>query len=258
VTGASAGIGEAFARNLAADGVDLVLVARRADRLEQLAASLRSPVCRVEVLAADLADPADLERVAARVADVEAPVDLLVNNAGFGTFGSFWELPIDRELAEIDTNVSALVRLTHAALARMVGDGRGAVLNVSSVAGNQPGPGDAVYAATKAFVTSFSEGLAEEVRGTGVSVTALCPGLTTSEFHEVARIDARNGAPGFMWMTAETVAAEGLDAAAKGKAVHVTGTANKVLSALAGVAPRALTRRAAGIVLSRSRAMRDR
>jgi short-subunit dehydrogenase len=254
VTGASAGIGEAFARNLAADGVDLVLVARRADRLEQLAASLRSPVCRVEVLPADLVDPADLERVAARVADVEAPVDLLVNNAGFGTFGSFWELPIDRELAEIDTNVGALVRLTHAALARMVGDGRGAILNVSSVAGNQPGPGDAVYAATKAFVTSFSEGLAEEVRGTGVSVTVLCPGLTTSEFQEVAGLDRPPSAPGFMWMTAGAVAAEGLDAAAKGKAVHVTGAANKVLSALAGVAPRALTRRAAGIVLSRSRA----
>jgi uncharacterized protein len=254
VTGASSGIGDAFARHLAADGVDLVLVARREDRLEALATELRSPVCRVEVLAADLTDDAGLERVAARVADSDAPVDLLVNNAGFGTFGTFWELPVDGELAEIDTNVAALVRLTHAALGRMVAEGRGAVLNVSSVAGNQPGPGDAVYAATKAFVTSFTEGVAEELRGTGVTATALCPGLTTSEFHEVARWQgARSSAPGVLWMTATDVAREGLEAAAKGRVVHVTGVSNKVLSGLTALAPRMVKRRAAGFVLSRSR-----
>jgi short-subunit dehydrogenase len=254
VTGASAGIGEAFARRLAADGVDLVLVARRADRLEALADVLRSPVCRVDVFAADLTDAADLERVAARVADTDQPVDLVVNNAGFGTFGTFWELPIRGELAQIDTNVSALVRLTHAALGRMVAEGRGAVLNVSSVAGNQPGPGDAVYAATKAFVTCFTEGLAEEVRNSGVTVTALCPGLTTSEFHEVAGLThAPSAAPGFLWMTSDEVAAEGLEAAAKGKVVHVTGLPNKVLSGLAGVTPRVVKRRAAAIVLARGR-----
>ena len=254
MTGASSGIGDAFARQLAADGVDLVLVARRVERLDALASTLRSAVCRVEVLPADLTDPADLERVAARLADAEAPVDLLVNNAGFATFGPFQELPIEAELAEIDTNVRALVRLSHAAVGRMVPDGRGAILNVSSVAGNQPGPGDAVYAATKAFVTNFSEGLAEELRGTGVSVTALCPGLTTSEFHEVAGLNgAPNTSPGFLWMTADAVAAEGLEAAAKGKVVHVTGLGNKVLSGLSGLAPRAVRRRAAGIVLSRGR-----
>jgi short-subunit dehydrogenase len=250
VTGASAGIGEAFARRLAADGVDLVLVARRAERLEDLAVQLRGPLCRVDVLAADLSDDADLERVAARVADTGAPVDLLVNNAGFGTFGNFWELPIAREHEEIATNVTALVRLTHAALGRMVDEGRGAVLNVSSVAGNQPGPGDAVYAATKAFVTSFTEAVAEELRGTGVTVTALCPGLTTSEFHAVAGLDAaRSRSPGFLWMTSDEVAAEGLEAAAKGKVVHVTGAANKVLSALTDIAPRGLVRRGAAFVL---------
>jgi short-subunit dehydrogenase len=254
VTGASSGIGDAFARRLAADGVDVVLVARRQDRLEALADQLRSPVCRVEVLTADLTDPADLERVAARVADTDAPVDLVVNNAGFGTFGTFWELPVDGEVAEIETNVTALVRLTHAALGRMVPEGRGAVLNVSSIAGNQPGPGDAVYAATKAFVTCFTEGVAEELRGTGVTATALCPGLTTSEFHEVARVPgARSAAPGILWMTADEVAAEGLDAAAKGRVVHVTGAPNKVLSGLSALAPRVVRRRAAGLVLGRAR-----
>jgi short-subunit dehydrogenase len=254
VTGASSGIGDAFARVLAADGVDLVLVARRADRLEVLAGELRSPVCRVEVLAADLTDDDDLERVARRLTDTEAPVDLLVNNAGFGTFGSFWELPLDGELAEIGTNVTALVRLTHAALGRMVGEGRGAVLNVSSVAGNQPGPGDAVYAATKAFVTTFTEGVAEELRGTGVTATAVCPGLTTSEFHDVAGVaHVRRRGPGLMWMTAEAVAREGLDAAAKGRVVHVTGLGNRVLAGLSNVAPRGVKRRAAGVVLSRAR-----
>jgi short-subunit dehydrogenase len=254
VTGASSGIGEAFARRLSGQGVDLVLVARRSERLDALARELRSPLCRVDVVTADLTDRDDLDGVAARVADTEAPVDLLVNNAGFGTFGSFWELPVDGELAQIDTNVSALVRLTHAALGRMVSEGRGTVLNVSSVAGNQPGPGDAVYAATKAFVTSFTEGLAEELRGTGVSVTALCPGLTTSEFHTVAGIDhVRRKGPSLLWMTADAVAAEGLEAAAKGRVVHVSGLGNKVLSALSGIAPRGVKRRAAGVVLARAR-----
>jgi short-subunit dehydrogenase len=136
----------------------------------------------------------------------------------------------------------------------MVREGRGAVLNVSSVAGNQPGPYDAVYAATKAFVTSFTEGLAEELRGTGVSITALCPGLTTSEFRAVAGLDgSHRSGPGFLWMTADAVAAEGLDAAAKGRVVHVSGLGYRVLSALTTVAPRALRRRGAAIVLSRSR-----
>jgi short-subunit dehydrogenase len=254
VTGASSGIGEAFARWLAADGVDLVVVARRAERLEALATALRSSVCRVEVLPADLTDAAGLERVAARLTDAAAPVDLLVNNAGFGTFGSFWELPLDGELAEIDTNVTALVRLTHAALGRMVPEGRGAVLNVSSVAGNQPGPGNAVYAATKAFVTTFTEGIAEELRGTGVTATALCPGLTTSEFHDVAGVsDVRRRGPGVLWMTADDVARDGLDAAAKGRVVHVTGLGNRVLAGLSGIAPRGVKRRAAGAVLARAR-----
>jgi short-subunit dehydrogenase len=254
VTGASSGIGEAIARRLAADGVDLVVVARRSDRLDTLADELRSPLCRVEVLPADLTDPVALDAVVARLADTEVPVDLLVNNAGFGMFGLFWELPVDRQVAQIQTNVTALVRLAHAALGRMVREGRGTVLNVSSVAGNQPGPHDAVYAATKAFVTTFTEGLAEELRGTGVTTTALCPGLTTTEFGAVAGLDeTHRAAPGFLWMTADAVATEGLEAAARGRVVHVTGLGYRVLAALTSVAPRTLRRRGASIVLSRTR-----
>lgn len=254
VTGASSGIGAAIARRLAADGVDLVLVARRAERLDELAGTLRSPVCNVEVLAADLTDAADLGRVAARLADRDAPVDLLVNNAGFGTYERFWVEPFETAAAQVQLNVLALTRLTHAAVGRMIDDGRGAVLNVSSVSGEQPGPGNAVYAATKAFVTNFTESLAEELRGSGVTATAVCPGLTRTEFHEVAGVTDRvSGLPGFVWMTADAVAEEALDAAAKGKVVHVNGLAYKVLAGLSGVAPRTLRRRGARIVLNRTR-----
>jgi hypothetical protein len=254
VTGASAGIGAAIARRLAADGVDLVLVARRANRLDELATSLRSSVTRVEVLAADLRDDEAIARVAARVADADSPVDLLVNNAGAGSFGKFWELPLETELGQLDLNVRSLVQLTHAALGRMVPDGRGAVMNLSSVAGNQPGPGNATYGATKAFVTSFTEALSIELRGSGVTITAVCPGLTRTEFHMAAGLEERMAAtPGFLWMTADDVAAEALEATAKGKVVHVTGLGNRVLAGLSGVAPRGLRRRAAGAVIGRVR-----
>lgn len=254
VTGASSGIGEAIARRLASDGVDLVLVARRGDRLRSLGDGLQSPVCNVEVVVADLTNADDLERVAARLADTDAPVDLLVNNAGLGAHGAFWEQPYAAAAVQVEVNVSALLRLTHAAVGRMVREGRGTVLNVSSVSGDQPGPGNAVYAATKAFVTNFSEGLAEELRGSGVTVTAVCPGLTRTEFHEVAGATERiAGLPGFVWMDADTVAAEALEAAAKGRVVHVNGVPYKVLSGLSGVTPRAVRRRAAAIVLSRAR-----
>lgn len=252
VTGASAGIGEAIAKRLAADGVDLVLVARRADRLEALADSLRSPVCRVDVMVADLNAPEDLEKVAARIADDDAPIDLLVNNAGYGVHGDFSEQPFDSARGQIDLNIVALTRLAHAAVKRMVADGRGTVVNLSSVAGAQPGPGYAVYAATKAFVTSFTDSLAAELRGSGVTATAVCPGLTRTEFHEVARATERaDTAPDFVWMTADQVAEQALDAAAKGRVVFVPGVAYKVLVGLSTVTPRPIRRRAAGIVLSR-------
>ena len=215
---------------------------------------MRSSVCRVDVLPADLHDPVDLEKVAARVADADSPIDLLVNNAGYGVHGEFWTQPFDAARGQVDLNVTALLRLTHCAVGRMFEEGRGAVVNISSVAGMQPGPGYAVYAATKAFVTNFTESLAEELRGSGVSVTAVCPGLTRTEFHAVARATERTDSlPNFVWMSADAVAQEALEAAGKGKVVHVTGVANKVLAGLSSVAPRGIRRRAAGVVTARRR-----
>ncbi len=231
-----------------------MLVARRAERLDELAAHLRS--VDVEVMAADLADAADLERVAARVADPSRPIDLLVNNAGFGSYGKFWERSGETAQGQIDVNIAALVRLTHAATGAMVARGRGSICNVSSVAGNQPGPGNAVYAATKAFVTSFSEALAVELRGTGVRVTASCPGLTHTEFHDVAGVPHPvAGGATLLWQDAEAVAVDALDAAAKGTVVRVHGWPNRLLAAGSQVAPRAVKRAVAGRVVAR---LRDR
>jgi short-subunit dehydrogenase len=252
VTGASAGIGEAMARELAARGADLVLVARRADRLERLQDELTG--AHVEVLQADLADPDDLERVARRCAATTDPIELLVNNAGFGGYGRVWERPYEEARGQIDVNITALVRLSHAAAAAMVAAGRGSILNVSSVAGNQPGPGSAVYGATKSFVTSFSEALAVELRGTGVTVTASCPGLTHTEFHEVAGVQTHPAdQASFLWMDARSVALDALDAAAKGTVVRVHGWPNRVLAIASHASPRAVRRAAAGRVVSRLR-----
>ena len=227
---------------------------RRADRLEKLADELRSALCRVDVLVADLHDVADVERVAARLADADVPIDLLVNNAGAGIYGRFAEHSADDALAMISLNVSALVRLTHAAVERMVAEGRGTVINMSSISGNQPGPGTAIYSASKAFVTNFSEGLAEELRPTAVTITAVCPGLTHTEFHAVAGMSERmDQMPSLLWMTADDVAVEALAAAAKGKVVHITGLGNKVVAGVSAISPRALRRRVAGIVIDRGK-----
>jgi uncharacterized protein len=257
VTGASAGIGEAIARRLAADGVDVILVARRGDRLEALAEELRSPVTRIDVMARDLCDPGDLAEVEERLRSTDRPVDLLVNNAGRGAFGPFWGVPVEREAELIDLNVTALVRLTHAVLGRMVSDGRGAVMNLSSVAGFQPGPGNAVYAATKSFVTAFSESLAVELGGTGVTVTAVAPGLTRSEFSAAAGLGTSvHRVPRVLWMSADSVARECIEATEQGKVIHVTGLANRVLAVVSDRSPRRVRRRVAGLVLGRLRPTR--
>ncbi|MEZ5218956.1 MAG: SDR family NAD(P)-dependent oxidoreductase [Ilumatobacteraceae bacterium] len=182
VTGASSGIGEAFVRQLATAGIPVVAVARREDRLEALAAEYPS----VEVLVADLTDRDDLARVERRVSDAGSPIDLVVNNAGFGTSGEVADLDPDRLVREVELNVVALLRLSHAAAGSMVSAGRGWIVNVSSVASFQAMPGLATYSATKAFVTSFTEALNAEVRSAGVIVTALCPGLTRTEFQAVS------------------------------------------------------------------------
>lgn len=242
VTGASSGIGEAFARALAARGTALVVVARREDRLQALAAEL--PV-DVEVLAADLS--ADTSAVEARLQEETRPVDLLVNNAGFGTTGPFAELPLEREDEEIRLNVLALMRLTHAVLPGLVRRDRGAIVNVASVAGFSAAPRNATYTGTKAFVLTFTEGLAEEVRGTGVRVQALCPGLTRTEFQGTADYDA-SSAPAAAWQSADAVVAESLAALDRGRVVVVPGLHNRALVGTASLLPRAARRRIAGLV----------
>jgi len=180
VTGASSGIGEQIARVLADRGCTLTLVARRADRLAALADDLGAKV-KVDCVTADLATDAGVELVEQRLQ--AAPVELLVNNAGVGSGGLFHELPADGEAAEVRLNVLALLRLTRAALPAMVAAGRGGILNISSMAGNQPLVGFATYAATKAFVTSFSESISYDLRGTGVHVTVCKPGYTDTEMN---------------------------------------------------------------------------
>jgi short-subunit dehydrogenase len=245
VTGASSGIGEAMVHLLGAAGIPQVLVARRADRLEELAARYRD----VEVLTADLTTDDGVRAVEERLGDPERAIDLVVNNAGFGTSGEFHRLDPDRLDREIALNVRALTRLSHAALAVMVPRGRGYLLNVSSVASFQPAPKLAVYAATKAYVTSLTESLHEEVRHAGVHVTALCPGLTKTEFQSVSSSeDYAANYPAFAWLSAEEVARGGLTDVAKGRALSVPGVLYKGLAAATGVTPRGLTRRLSALV----------
>lgn len=245
VTGASSGIGEAMVRVLGAAHVPQVVVARRADRLTSLAAEIAG----IEVLVADLTDTDGLERVAARVASSTEPIDLVVNNAGFGTSGAFHTLDAERLDREIGLNVRALTRLSHAALGAMVPRGRGHLLNVSSVVSFQPAPKLAVYAATKAYVTHLTESLHEEVRGTGVHVTALCPGLTRTEFQSVSSsTDYAGQYPEWAWTSAEEVARRGLVDVARGRPISVPGVLYRSMVAATGVLPRGVLRRLSGLV----------
>jgi hypothetical protein len=253
VTGASSGIGAAIAEELGRAGVPTVVVARRRDRLEELA---ERHDC-FDVLVADLTTDADQRAVAERIS-ADTPIDLVVNCAGFGTTGPFHELDPVRLAREIELNVGALTQLSHAALAAMVPRRRGWLLNVSSIAGFQAAPRLAVYAATKAFVTMLTEGLHEEVRGTGVHVTALCPGLTRTEFQQVsstARSVERY--PAGLWKSAEDVARTGLNDVIAGKALSVPGIAYKSLVAAAGVAPRSVARRLAGLAQRGARSAQE-
>ena len=245
ITGASSGIGEAMVQLLGEAGIPQVIVARRVDRLEEIASRYKG----VEVLAADLTTPEGVQAVIGRITDADHPVDLVVNNAGFGTSGEFHTLDPDRMSDEIALNVAALTRISRAALAVMIPAGRGYLLNVSSVASFQPAPKLAVYAATKAYVTSLSESLHEEVRGTGVHVTALCPGLTRTEFQSVSRTDSyTTDFPAMVWMSAAEVARAGLHDVAKGDALSVPGAFNKMLAGASAIAPRTLVRRISSLV----------
>ena len=243
VTGASSGLGETFARQLAGRGYDLVLVARRRDRLDKLAQELaESRGVEAEVIEADLSRPEGVALVEQRLR--KGDIDMLVNNAGFATRGEFWALPVERETQEIDVNVRAVARLAHTALEAMVPKKSGAIINVASVGAFQPVPYMATYAATKAFVLHFSEALHEEARGHGIMVTCLCPGPVRTEFHQVAGVNEESMPVG--WKTPDQVVASALRANARGRAIAVPGGMNAMTATVAKFAPRFLTRKLAG------------
>lgn len=236
-----------MAHQLAAAGVDVVLVARSGDRLEELAGELRGYGAGpdVEVLEADLCDPQGLAAVEERVSAEEVPIDLLVNNAGLGYEGAFHSQDPAEVSETVDVNVVALVRLTHAALRTMAARGRGQVILVSSMASLQGLPMTAVYAATKAFITSLGEALYEEHKGTGVAVTTVLPGLTRTEFHQRGRWDLEKW-PSVGWQDAGEVAREALRAAARSRPEAVTGRLNRLLAVLSSKAPRRIRRATLG------------
>jgi uncharacterized protein len=244
ITGASAGIGTTFARKLAARGYDLLLIARREDRLRSIAAEL-SDAHRVkaEVLAADLADSAGVERAAARIQGA-ADLNLLVNNAGFGLHGLFFESDVAGQAEMHRLHVMATMRLTHAALVNLVPRGTGGVINVASVAGFAQAPGSISYNSTKAWMISFTEGVAIELasKASAVRVQALCPGFTLSEFHDVIHMD-RSAIPKSLWMTADFVVEESLRGWEQGKLIVIPGWRYKLVVAGMKMIPSALMRR---------------
>jgi short-subunit dehydrogenase len=252
VTGASSGIGKAFAELLATRGHDLVLVARDDARLARLADELRRRhAISCEVLVADLSEDDQLRRVASRLTSGDA-VDLVVNNAGLGSSGPFVDDSLETAVGQIQLNILGLTVLAHAALSAMVPRRAGGLLNVSSTAGFQPTPNQAVYGATKAYVTSLTEALHEEVLQSGVHVTALCPGFTRTEFHMRGKIDTSR-LPSFLWMDAAAVAKAGLDGLDANRAVVVPGAANKVLAGATHLGPRNVVRMGSAIVTRRLR-----
>ena len=246
VTGASSGIGLELAKCFAADSARLVLAARNTEALQTLADELRrNHKVEAIVLTADLAQPGTPERLFEELPGKGITVDILVNNAGFGTWGKFAGLPLQRQLEMLQVNITALIQLTGLFLPSMVQRQRGGILNVASVAGFVPGPGMAVYYATKACVVSFTEALAEEVTGTNVTVTVLCPGPTATNFGKVAQADPARMVRQ-VTMSAAAVARYGHHAFRKRKVLAVPGQQNRLLIFLARFSPRFLTRRIAG------------
>ena len=243
VTGASSGIGLEFARVLARRGYAVVAVARRRDRLDTLARDASANGGHIEPLAADLATEQGLQAAVRRVRELDH-VNLLINSAGIANGGDFLGAAIDREVAAVRVNVEALLQMTHAVLQGMVARGSGAIINLASVVAFQPFPHFAVYAATKAFVLSFSEALAEELRGTGVRILALCPGSVATEMDLFAH---NRGLLGKLpSLNAQQVVRAGLQGLAAGRVVRVVGALNTFLPLLSRVMPRSITRKVMG------------
>jgi len=239
VTGASSGIGAAYARRLAQGGYDLTLVARREARLQALAEELsQTYAVRVDYVVADLSEPGGLGRVEARVATTEG-LTMLVNNAGFGLLGEFAESGVEMQEAMIRVHVLATVRLTRAALSGMLTHGRGGIVNVSSVAAFYPMSGSVTYGATKSYLNAFTEALQQELRGTGVRVQALCPGFTRTEFQDKAHVPSL-AVPGFLWMTPEAVVEQSLRDLNVGKVISVPGCLYRASVLVSRMLPRAM------------------
>lgn len=250
ITGASSGIGEALARQAAERTTDMVLVARRRDRLESLKDELMATGdVDVEIIEADLTSETGLARVVSRIDCGD--IDVLINNAGFGTSGPFVELDANNELNEIDLNIKALVRLTHCAAEHMVAKRSGTIVNVSSIASYQPMTGNAVYGATKAFVTSFSHALREELKNSHVKVMVVCPGPTETEFFERSRWgQAQKGhpAPALMWQSSEYVAKAIFSGIDKQRSTVIPGYSNKILAGISSSLPGSVTRKITAFV----------
>lgn len=239
ITGASSGIGSDLARVLAAEGHDLALVARSEGKLRELGNALAGAhKIRAHVIAADLADPSAPEVVVRRAGELGLDVSVLVNNAGFAAFGKFVETDLAEELRMIQVNITAVTHLTKLLVPKMLARGGGRILNLASTAAFQPGPLMAVYFATKAYVLSWSEALANELRGTGVTVTALCPGPTTSGFQAVAHMEESRLVRGRKLMDSMTVARAGVNGMKRGKTVVIPGLMNKLIAQSVRLTPR--------------------
>ncbi|MER6417464.1 SDR family oxidoreductase [Streptomyces sp. NPDC001137] len=237
ITGSTAGIGAAFARRLSADGHNLVLVARDTKRLQEQATELHDRHgIEAEVLTADLATDEGIEAVAARLADRKNPVDLLINNAGFGNKGRFLDVALADELQMLKVHCEAVLRLTMAATEAMRERGRGGVVNVASVAAFVP---RGTYGASKAWVVQFTQGAAKDLAGSGVRLMALCPGFVRTEFHQRAGMGTDN-IPGWMWLDADKLVAAALSDLARGKSLSIPDARYKALMGIVKVTPRGL------------------
>lgn len=242
ITGASAGIGFEFAKQMAERGHNVTLAARRIDRMTELAAELEDTHnVRAIAVACDVTDATQRRELIESIEARGDHVDILINNAGVGTDGAFLDDPLETQMQQLEVNVVALTALTHMVLPGMLERKAGAVMNVASTAGFQPMPRQAVYAATKAYVLSFSQGLSQEFKGTGVSFTALCPGPTRTEFFGENQAALESDSPDWAWQSAEDCAREGIDAMFKQKRVHIPKAVNKIGAYSAKVTPTKVT-----------------